>query len=317
MRFEQIQNGDISLRVAIDGKGPLVLFVHGFPELWYSWRHQLPFFAQRGFTAAAMDVRGYGGSDKPHAIDAYTLRELTSDVVAVANALSDDPAVIVGHDWGSPIAWHTALLHPDRVRAVAGLSVPYLPSGDTSILDLFEKLYEGKFFYQLYFQQEGPPEQEFEQDLKKNLKRLHYAWSGTLPVSKEAFDKPRNASFFDGIPEVEEELEWMADEDLQVYADAFKQGGMRGPLNRYRAQRMDFDDLKELRGKHIAQPAAFIGGSHDLVRKFAPGMDLYSMAGSACDDFRGTTIIEGAGHWVQQQRPQETNQALLEFLQGL
>jgi pimeloyl-ACP methyl ester carboxylesterase len=317
MQAQRVENGDISLKVAVEGEGPLVVLVHGFPELWYSWRHQLSHLAENGFKAAALDVRGYGESSKPHAIEAYTLRELASDVAAVAAALSDEPAVVIGHDWGAPIAWHTALLHPDRVRAVAGLSVPYIPGGDMFFLDLMDQVYAGKFFYQLYFQKEGPPEEEFAEDLKGNLRRLYFGASGAAPVSIARVKKPRDARLFDGTPAVEVEMSWLSDEDLQVYVDAFAAGGMRGPLNRYRAQRLDFEELTELRGKRITQPAGFIGCSKDLVRDFIPGVDLYADPGSGCEDFRGATLIEGAGHWVQQENPAETNAALLAFVRGL
>jgi len=317
MDFRQIDNGDISLRVAVQGSGPVVLFVHGFPELWYSWRHQLEFIPTHGFTAAAMDVRGYGGSSKPDPIAAYTMRELASDVAAVAKALSDEPVVLVGHDWGAPIVYHTALLHPDRVRAVAGLSVPHFPGGDQYFLDVIDEIYAGKFFYQLYFQKEGPPEEEFAENLKGNLKKLYFGASGDSPVNMNETTKPRDARLFDGTPDLDFELPWLTDAELQIYVDAFAAGGMRGPLNRYRAQRLDFEQLTELRGKYVDQPACFIAGSKDLVRSFIPGVDLYADPSAGCADFRAGTIVEGAGHWVQQERPVETNAALLAFLKGL
>ena len=167
--FHYVQNGDIRLRVAIEGEAdaPLVILVHGFPESWYSWRHQIKALAEAGYRVAAPDVRGYGGSDRPDEISAYTMEALTSDIAAIAKTLSPDkPAVVVGHDWGAPIAWNTALLHAKHFHAVAGLSVPYIPLGPVPPLELYRKVFtdNGLFFYQIYFQEEGRPEAELEAD---------------------------------------------------------------------------------------------------------------------------------------------------------
>ena len=162
MDFVTVKNGAIELNVAVIGSGPLIVCVHGFPELWYSWRHQMVHFAARGFRVAALDVRGYGRSSKPKEISAYALRHLASDVVAVIDHVGDGPAVLFGHDWGAPIVWHTALLHPDKIRAVAGLSVPFRPRGPAPFIELARSLYKGRFFYQIYFQQEGVAEAELE-----------------------------------------------------------------------------------------------------------------------------------------------------------
>src|SRR5262252_4998693 len=165
MDFVTVRNGPISLNVAAKGEGPLILCVHGWPELWYSWRHQIEHFAAKGFKVAALDVRGYGGSSKPGEIAAYSMRQLTADVAAVIDQLAGGQAILFGHDWGAPIVWDTALLHPEKVRAVAGLSVPYGPRGEASILDFWRTLYAGRFFYQLYFQAEGVAEAELEADI--------------------------------------------------------------------------------------------------------------------------------------------------------
>ncbi|KAG1647509.1 Epoxide hydrolase A [Nymphon striatum] len=248
-----LHNGEIELRVAVQGSGPLIVCVHGWPELWYSWRHQMQYFADRGYRVAAMDVRGYGGSSKPHDVSAYTITELAGDVAAVITSLSPDgTAIVFGHDWGAPIAWNTARLHPAKVSAVAGLSVPYFPVG--------------KFFYQVYFQNEGVAEAEFEADSLRAIRMIYFAGSGDATGAMFLQDKPQ---------------------------------------------------LGSLPNPNLTQPAAFIGGEHDMVRHFMDGVDTYEMASLACDDFRGTTIIEGAGHWVQQEAPQATNEALEAFLAGL
>jgi pimeloyl-ACP methyl ester carboxylesterase len=317
MDFVTVKNGAIGLNVAVSGSGPLIVCVHGFPELWYSWRHQMTHFAARGFRVAALDVRGYGRSSKPKEIPAYTLRHLASDVVAVIDQLGDGPAVLFGHDWGAPIVWHTALLHPDRIRAVAGLSVPFRPRGPAPFIDLVRSIYKGRFFYQIYFQQEGVAEAELEADIAAALRKMYFALSGEAPRNGWLEPKPENARLLDGLVDPQPFPGWMSERDLAVYVDAFRAGGFRGPLNRYRAQGLDFADLAELSGRGIAQPSAFIAGKRDPVRAFVPGIDLYAEPGIACSDFRGATIIPGIGHWVQQEAPNETNAALEAFVRGL
>ena len=225
--------------------------------------------------------------------------------------------MLFGHDWGAPIVWHTALLHPDRVRAVAGLSVPYMPGTETSFLDLAEQIYQGRFFYQKYFQEEGIAEQELEADPELSLRKIYYSLSGDAPLNDWLKKKAETKLLLDDLVSPDPFPAWLSDSDLQIYSQAFERGGFRGPLNRYRAQRIDVEELKSLRGLKIEQPACFIGGERDPVRHFVPGVDLFSAAGNGCNDYRGTTIIGGAGHWVQQECPAETNEALNQFLSDL
>jgi len=314
--FTTVPNGDIDIRVAHIGSGPLILCIHGWPELWYSWRHQMAHFAARGFTVAAMDVRGYGGSSKPAEIDAYRLSELCSDAAAVIDTLGDGEAIVFGHDWGAPIAWNTARFHADKVRAVAGLSVPYTPVGPVSSVEMWKERYEGKFFYQLYIQQPGVAEAEVSADNGRALRMIYYAASGDADRSLFV-EKPADAGLLDGMVDPDPFPGWLTAEDLQVYIDAFDAGGWVGPFNRYRAQHLDADELGSLPDPELQQPAAFIGGELDGVRKFVPGLDLYDLASMACTDFRGTTIIPGVGHWVQQEAPEATNAALDEFIDSL
>lgn len=317
MRYHEIPNGTVTLRVAVDGDGPLILCVHGWPELWYSWRHQIEHFAAAGYTMAAMDVRGYGGSSKPADVASYTMRELTADVAAVARALSPEPVILFGHDWGAPIVWNTALLHANRVRAVAGLSVPYVPGGDTAALDVFETIYAGRFFYQSYFQAPGVAEAELEADVPVSLRKIYHALSGRAPVDTWIKEKPQNAGLLDGLEDPQPFPDWLSAPDLKVFADAFKLGGFTGPINRYRAQRLDLEQLAGIRGKTVTQPACFIAGALDAVRHFVPGGDIYADPGAGCSDFRGATIIDAVGHWVQQEAPGATNAALAAFLATL
>ena len=317
MEFIHVANGATNLRVAVQGEGPVILCVHGWPELWYSWRHQMEHFANEGYRVAAMDVRGYGGSSKPADVPSYAMRELASDVAAVARALSPDPVVLFGHDWGAPIVWNTALIYRDVVRAVAGLSVPYMPMGDSLGLDMFDQLYAGRFFYQLYFQTPGVVEAEVEADLQTALRKIYFTLSGEATVDAWLAEKPRDAALLDGMTDPDPFPAWLTDDDLAVYVEAFEAGGFTGPINRYRAQRIDFEALRDLRGATIEQPACFVGGERDAVRHFVPGGDLYTEPGRACADLRVSKLIDGAGHWVQQEAPAETNAALAEFLETL
>ena len=316
--FSTVHNGDIELRVAVAGSGPLILCIHGWPELWYSWRHQMRHFAAQGFTVAAMDVRGYGGSSKPTEIAAYSLTELTSDAAAVIDALGDGEAIVFGHDWGAPIAWNTARLYAEKVRAVAGLSVPYTPVGPLSSIELWKVLYPDKFFYQLYFQEPGVVEAEVSVDVATSLRKIYY---GASRDGANALLEPKTAgsTLLEGLIDPDPFPAWMSAEDLRVYVDAFEAGGWHGAFNRYRAQGFDSEQLGTLQdpGPNLKQPAAFVGGELDGVRKFVPGVDIFSYADSACDDFRSSTIIPGVGHWVQQEAPDAVNAALTEFVSGL
>ena len=317
MPITTVHNGPIAINVVVAGAGPLIVCVHGWPELSYSWRHQQAYFAARGYTVAAMDVRGYGGSSKPHAIAAYSMREITSDVAAVVDALGAGRAILFGHDWGAPIVWNTAVLYPDKITAVAGLSVPYAPLGTTSSIDLWRKVHAGKFFYQLYIQDEGVAEAEIEADIRSALRKLYYASCGDAPRDMLLTPKAPDARLLDGLIDPEVFPAWMSEADLQVFVDAFSAGGLRGPFNRYRAQGIDAAELGPIPNKQIAQPSLFLAGAKDSVRNFIPGRDLYANPGAACTDFRGSVILPGIGHWVQQEAPAETNAALEGFLKGL
>lgn len=316
VEFTTVTNGDISIEVATKGEGPLIVFVHGWPELWYSWRHQIEHVAARGYTAAAMNVRGYGGSSNPVEIERYTLRELTGDVAAVIDALGDGTAIVVGHDWGAPIAWNTARLHADKVSAVVGMSVPYVPVGPTSLIELFEQIYADRFFYQLYFQEPGVAEAELGADHARSLRMLYFGASGHGAGTFVA-DKAPDAKLLDGMIDPDPLPSFVTTDDIDLYAAAYATSGWHGPLNRYRAQGLDAADIGQIDGGDLEQPAAFIGGELDSVRRFMPGLDLFDFAPNHCTDFRGTTVVPGVGHWVQQEAPEATNAALDRFLDSL
>lgn len=318
--FRTIETNGIHLRVAVDGEGPLVLFVHGFPESWYSWRHQLGPVAQAGFTAAAIDVRGYGGSDRPHPVEAYDLETIVADVAGAIEALAPDKrAILVGHDWGAPIVWTTALTRPDRVRAVAGLSVPYTGVPAAPFIDIVTEVFtkQGRFFYQVYFQDEGVAEAELERDPRASLRKFYYAISGEAPDGTWPPDKKHGDSLLHRLPDPQPFPAWLTKADEDYYAAEFQQSGFRGPLNRYRNHQRDFAWLQQFKDRKIEQPSLFIGGTRDLVLKMIPGVDVVAIMGPHMGDLRGAHLLEGCGHWTQQERPAETNALLLKWLKEL
>ena len=315
IEFRNVEANGLTHRVAIKGDGPLILFVHGFPESWYSWRHQIEALSEAGFTAAAPDVRGYGGTDKPAEMTSYTMRQHTADMAELAKALSpNQPAIIVGHDWGAPIAWNSALLHPDQFRAVAGLSVPYIPPGPEPAIDLYDKVFtqNGLFFYQVYFQDEGVAEKELEADPARFIRLFYFNISGDLPEDAKPFDKKHGDVLLNGLWEPELPLPWFSEEDVEYYAGEFSGSGFRGPLNRYRNQREDHAFLSALADHKIYQPSLFIGGTRDPVLAFFQGDPLDLMKPNL-PNLRGYNLLEGCGHWTQQERASTVNRLLIEW----
>ncbi len=312
--LERFSTNGITVRAAVEGTGPLVIMVHGWPELWYSWRHQIRPVAAAGFKVVAPDVRGYGGSDKPHPVEAYDMRELTADVVGLIDALGAEKAILVGHDWGARICSNTAALHPERVAALVCLSVPHSRRGARSMIDVWKQLYAEKFFYQLYFQEEGVAEAELEADLRTALKKIYYWGTGAPEAVQAMAAKGADEPLLLGLPLPDPFPAWLTDEDLDYYVEAFARGGFRGPLNRYRAQQRDWELLPQLAELTVDQPSSFIAGNRDVVLTFIPGYDTFEDTGADCTDFRGATIIDGAGHWIQQEAPDPVNRALLDFL---
>jgi len=315
-RLEIIEANGIRLRVALAGEGPPIVLVHGWPESWYSWRHQIPVLADSGYRVAAFDMRGYGASDKPLAIEAYAIKAMCDDVAGLIGALGEEEAILVGHDWGAPIVWNTALFHADKVRAVAGLSVPHTGRGPMPRIELFRRLYQGRFFYQLYFQEPGVAEAELESDLRTSLHKIYYWLSAEGVRAGIKTDKPADARLLDGLPEPRSFSTWLQPADLDYYVEQFRQSGFRGPLNRYRTSALDFAQQAAVAERRVGQPAAFIAGRLDPVLRIA-GVDLIEVMRREVGDLRLVRLIDNAGHWVQQESPTEVNAALLEFLHTL
>jgi pimeloyl-ACP methyl ester carboxylesterase len=314
--FKTVDAGEVSLRCAIEGSGPLVVMVHGFPESWYSWRHQIGPIARAGFTACAIDVRGYGGSDKPFPVEAYAMERIVGDVANLVEVLSPgERATLIGHDWGAPIVWNTALTRPDRIKAVAGLSVPYLGIPTRSFREMFEAVFtsQGKFFYQAYFQEPGVAEAELEANVRDSLRRFYYAISGE-GADHWPNDKVHGDPLLKGLPDPDPFPAWLTPADLDYFVGEFEASGFRGPLNRYRNHDADFTWLQSFKGRKIEQPSLFIGGERDLVLSMLGRGDLVAMMKAEMTDLRGADILPGCGHWTQQERPAEVNARLLAWL---
>ena len=322
VEFKIVESNGINIRLAMMGEGPLVIFCHGWPESWYSYRYQLPAVADAGFKAVAYDVRGYGESDKPHEIEAYTMRNMTNDVVGIIDALGYDTAITIGHDWGGPIALNTAALNEDRISATGTLSVPFTGRGPMPTLDLWKEIYKDRFFYQLYFQKEGVAEEEFESDLSRALFMTYTnsdgrgmkfnfekSQSGLVP------EKTKDSTFLEGMEMFEDFPNWFTKDDLDYFVSQFEISGLRGPFNRYRAQNIDWHEIPELEGKILEQPAFFITGTLDPVNFFVPSDQ--SLTDRIKPNYKNLLFaeeLEGIGHWTQQEAPEEVNSFIIDFL---
>ena len=343
MEYKHLNGNGLKIGAAIEGEGPLIVLVHGWPESWYSWRHQIPFLASLGYKVAAIDVRGYGQSDKPYEIAEYSMKNLTSDVISVIEDLGYSDAILFGHDWGAPIVWNTAALFPEKISGVGALSVPYTGRGPMSSIDLWKMLYKGKFFYQLYFQEEGVAEEEFEKDLKNALELTYFSSDGRgMSFLAENADNPEyqknvNSKFLDCLPVFDDYPDWINKEELMFFVKEFENSGMRGPLNRYRAQTIDYEELVELETAKISQPSCFISGTLDPVAFFlknsiqdgagkgafhgptAESMtkEMLEKRSDLYEDLRIVKFIDGVGHWTQQEAPDTVNENFKKFLKGL
>jgi pimeloyl-ACP methyl ester carboxylesterase len=307
-----IDTNGIRLHIAECGAGPLVLLCHGFPESWYSWRHQLEALALAGFRAVAPDMRGYGRSDKPAEIEKYTLLHLVGDMVGLLDALEAPHAAIAGHDWGAPVAWHAALMRPDRFRAVIGLSVPFRPRGSKRPTSVMPQT-EDAVFYQLYFQQPGVAEAELSRDVRSTMRKL------LRTPTKEAklILVPRNGGWLSAMPEPGALPEWLTEADLDFYTNEFERTGFAGGLNWYRNIDRNWELLAPFHRARVEVPALYVAGDRDLVLSFPGAKDVIANLKTFVPRVRETIVLPGCGHWTQQEKPQEVNAAMIDFLRGL
>lgn len=306
MRLRVVEAGDRG--------APVVVLAHGFPELAYSWRHQIPVLAEAGYHVLAPDQRGYGGSSRPDAIEAYNIRELTTDIVGLLDDVGAERAVWIGHDWGAPVVWHAPLLHPDRVAAVAALSVPATPRSQMAPTQAWRKTFGENFFYILYFQEPGVADEELNSDPARAIRRL---MGGLRTDGDKAAGMrmvaPGPEGFIDRLPEPDVLPDWISQDELDHYIAEFSRTGFTGGLNWYRNFDRNWELTADLADAKISVPCLFIGGTADPVLAFTRADRAAELVSGPYQQL----MIEGAGHWLQQERPDEVNTALLEFLNGL
>lgn len=315
--FRYIDTNGIRMRIAEMGSGPLVLLLHGWPESWYSWRRQISVLAAEGYHVVVPDMRGYGKTDAPEEIETYDIVHLTADVVGIVDALDEEMAVVVGHDWGAIVAWHCALLHPQRFRAVVAMSVPYGGRGEESLITTWKRTFGDNFFYILYFQEPGVAEAEFDHDPRGILSRLLTS-PDTRREKPEVADPKMNAGgWIKRLGAPMELPDWLTEGDLAYYVQEFTDAGFRGGINYYRNFHRNWEITPQLADAKVRQPALFVAGARDLVIRGAGEPQLRELMGRAVNDLRDVILFPDAGHWVQQERPQETNAALIEFLKML
>jgi pimeloyl-ACP methyl ester carboxylesterase len=319
-----VEANGIRVYLAEQGSGPLVLLCHGFPESWYSWRHQLQALALAGFHAVAPDMRGYGDSGRPAEIERYTLLHLVGDMVGVLDSLGEKTAVIAGHDWGAPVAWHAALLRPDRFRAVIGLSVPYRPRGSVVPTTVMPQTDEASF-YQLYFQAPGVAEKELETDVRASLRKILFSGSGDVPrrnppgaaAAGPVGMVPRSGGFLTRMPNPESLPAWLSETDIDTYVQQFQRSGFRGGLNWYRNIDRNWELLAAYSGAAVNVPALYMAGELDLVVAFPRMKEVIADLPRYIPQLKGTIMLPGCGHWTQQERPNEVNKAMIDFLRAL
>ncbi len=313
-----IETNGIKMQIAEQGKGPLVIMCHGFPELGYSWRHQLPALAEAGYHAVAPDQRGYGKTDCPESIEAYNIFQLVGDIVGLVHALGEEKAVIAGHDWGAPVAIHCALLRPDIFHSLILLSVPFSPRSWSGIrpTEAMKKVAGDLNFYILYFQEPGKVEKELEADVRKTMVKALYSLSGDPPPDKRwNFLFGKGQRFIDSVHMPDTLPNWLTEEDVDAFTEAFERTGFRGGVNWYRNIDRNWELTPFLSGAKIQQPSLFIAGEWDGVIAMSRG--AFDNLEKNMPNLKQKILIPGAGHWIQQERPLEVNNLIVGFLKKL
>ncbi|WP_128382195.1 alpha/beta fold hydrolase [Streptomyces cavernae] len=310
----------VRLHIAEQGEGPLVVLLHGWPESWYSWRYQFGPLAAAGYRIVAPDQRGYADSEQPPDVASYTLLHMVGDVIGLIQELGEERAVVVGHDWGAPVAWTAALLRPDVVRAVAGLSIPPSPPGGMGSTSAMRARY-GEGFYQVHFQRPGVADAELVKDLPTTFRRILYGASGDNPVNEEPrpWIIPEGQGLLDTMPEPAELPGWLTEADIRVFVDGYAGHGERaftGPLNWYRNVDRNNELLAPFRGRRIDVPALYMVGDRDMVTSLRGTNRLRASLRVTAPLLQADVTLPGCGHWTQQERPAEVNAALLDFLAG-
>ncbi|WP_172799354.1 alpha/beta hydrolase [Mycobacterium sp. IS-3022] len=311
-----VDTNGVRLRVLEAGErgAPLVVLAHGFPELAYSWRHQLPALAEAGYHVLAPDQRGYGGSSRPDAIDAYNVVELCADVVGLLDDTGAERAVIVGHDFGGVVAWAAPLLHPDRFAGAVGICAPPVPRSRVPTTQAFRRIFGEKFFYILYYQEPGPADAELNRDPAMTMRKL----LGSATAAKDGLVdqrmlEPGPHGFLARIPEPGDLPDWISQDEFDYYVDEFTRTGFTAPLNWYRCFDLNWELTATTPAATIAVPSLFLGGADDPTLAYTPRHRAREIV---TGDYR-EVMIDGAGHWLPQERPAAVNAVLLDFLARL
>lgn len=314
-RRVDVGTAELDVLEAGDAGAPVVILAHGFPESSWSWRHQVAPLAAAGYHVLAPDQRGYGRSTKPDTVEGYGIRHLCGDLLNLVSTTGHDDAVFMGHDWGALIVWDLAKLHPERCRGVVGLSVPFV-HWPAPPIQLMQATYGDRFFYILYFQRPDEAEREMEADVRRTMSSVLWGASGEGFAPRGDMPPMEGTGFLTGSPTPPPlPWSWLTEADLDQYVDEFTASGYFGPISYYRNLDANFAVVNGLGPERLTMPTAFVTGSNDPVNRMDPG-GAERMA-STLPNFRGATIIDGAGHWVQQEAPAETTAALLAFLSGL
>jgi pimeloyl-ACP methyl ester carboxylesterase len=317
LEHRSVQTNGINMHYVEQGTGPLIVLCHGWPESWYSWRHQIPALAAAGFRVVAPDQRGYGSTDAPEKIESYNIFNLAGDIVGLVYALGEKQAIVAGHDWGAPVAWTCALVRPDIFRALTLLSVPYLPHTPVRPTDAMRAI-EGKthHFYQQYFQEPGRVEAELDADPRRSMAMILYSASGDPPPAERwRFLFQRGTRFIDSGTVPARLPGWLTETDLDFFEAQFRKTGFRGGINWYRNIDRNWEMNGVLHGMAIRQPSMFAAGEHDPVLAMYP--EAAKELGSTMPGLRSKTLLPGAGHWIQQERPREINELMVDFVKSL
>jgi pimeloyl-ACP methyl ester carboxylesterase len=294
--IRRITTNGVELATIDEGAGPLVVLCHGFPELAYSWRHQIPALVESGYRVLAPDMRGYGHSSAPAAVEDYDVIALCGDLCGLLDDAGEESAIFIGHDWGASVVWQLAVLRPERVRAVAGLSVPFVPRAPAAPIAIMRR-HLGEDFYIVWFQQPGVADEALARDVRRTLTTSRQ-W--TARWAEEDATPPR-------VPG------WLSEHELGVYVEAFERTGFTGGLNWYRNIDRNWELTGAVADRRVEQPAMFLTGALDPVRRFMPSEAMRGWV----SDLRAEVVVPEAGHWVQQQAPAAVNDALLGFLAEL
>jgi pimeloyl-ACP methyl ester carboxylesterase len=311
-----IETNGVQLHTVDAGEpgAPVVVLAHGFPELAYSWRHQIPVLAAAGYRVLAPDQRGYGGSTRPDDISDYNIAELSADLIGLLDDVGADRAVLIGHDWGAPVVWSSAQLHPDRVAAVVGLSVPPVPRAQVPPTQAFRAIFGDNFFYMLHFQEPGVADAELDSDPAKVIRRM---MGGPRRTNDNAaalrMIQPGPEGLIERLPEPDVLPDWISAQELDHYVAEFTRTGFTGGLNWYRNLDRNWEILADPPVATIAVPAMFIGGTEDPVLGFM----RHDRATEVVTGPYREVMIDGAGHWLQQERPDQVNEVVLDFLSGV